>query len=275
MVASRVLWGSVAGLALAAAIAWVLAQGRLPSAPAAPRAAPQRSELERLSAELAEARERNLRLGAEVEWLRAQIALLGQAQAPAPPAQEPAAPQPEAAAPETGEGSEQDRLWFDAAALAAGGLPGHEVERLREVFDRSEMALIDLEHEARRDAWFRTPRYWQALRDLRMGLREEIGDEDFDLLLYATGRDNRVVISEVLRESPGERAGFQAGDVVVSYGGQRVFRAGELQRATTEGQRGERVAVDVLRDGERVRIYAERGPIGAKLRGARILPEGR
>ena len=37
--------------------------------------------------------------------------------------------------------------------------------------------------------------------------------------------------------------------------------------------RGDRVTIDVLRGGERIRLYGVRGPMGIKLRPARRLPE--
>jgi hypothetical protein len=281
MVASRVVWGSVAGLALLVPLVWALGHGadrgipvlageRAESAPAAPAA-----EVERLRAELAEQRERRQELALEVEWLRAQLDALARSReaAPAPTEGAGAAGPGE---PESGaEEPEEEELWFDGDALAAAGVAPYEIDRLRETFDASEMQLIDLEHQARREGWYRSRRYWQSLRDVRLGLREEIGDDSFDLLLYATGRNNRVVIDDVLRESPGEQAGFRAGDVVMSYGGRRVFKAGELKRATTQGDLGDRVAVDVLRGDERIRLYTQRGPIGVKLRPARELPEAR
>lgn len=282
MVTSRVVWGSAAGLALVAPLAWALSRG-----PDAPPPEPERgtrelasgdlsAELERLRATLRDERERNLELQGDVEWLRAQLAALGSAAAPPtamPETLDEAGAEAADAGPHSAQGEE--KLWFDAKALKTTGVPLHDVERLREIFDASEMALIELENQARREGWYRSQRYSQTLRDMRIGLREEIGDEAFDQLLYATGRTNRVVIEEVLRDSPGARAGIQSGDVVVSYDGRRVFRAGELKNATTEGEIGDRVTIDVLRDGEAIRLYAQRGPIGVKLRPAQLAPEVR
>jgi S1-C subfamily serine protease len=59
---------------------------------------------------------------------------------------------------------------------------------------------------------------------------------------------------------------------VLAYGERRIFQPTELQRATTAGKPGDRVPVWVLRDGERVRLHLELGPIGARLRSGRMLP---
>jgi hypothetical protein len=46
----------------------------------------------------------------------------------------------------------------------------------------------------------------------------------------------------------------------------------ELKQATTEGRAGERVAVDVWRDGARVRLWLPRGPLGIRMRQTRSPP---
>jgi hypothetical protein len=291
MLASRAVWGFAAGVVLTATV-WLLTPAHAP-----PEPSPSDSgQLEDLRAQLDAALDHNRELSTEVEWLNAQLDLVtgrGEAQPAAPEPDEAAAQEAEEAAAEErpaagtgeaavvfGEGEEtadgaSPKLWFDEEALAAGGLLPHEIERLRDIFNASEMNLIELEHQARREGWYGKPRYWRALQEMRSGLRQEIGEEDFDLLLYATGRKNRVVVDDVLRNSPGDRAGLEPGDVVLSYEGRRIFKAPELKRATVQGRRGDRVVIDVLRDGEVVRVYATRGPLGAKLRSTRMLPEVR
>lgn len=233
---------------------------------------PQRQELERLRAELDAQRQLNDELSGEVSWLRQQLDLLADFE-PAAPAPEEDSEGDEAAQADANAAEPQEKVWFDDQALLANGLPPDEVERLREVFESSEMAMLELDHQARREGWARTPRYRQERRALQIGLRTEIGDEAFDLMLFATGRPNRVLIANVLRDSPGERAGLQPGDVILSYGERRIFHPNELRSATTTGKLGENVRVDLLRDGETMRIYAQRGPIGVRLDRARMLPE--
>ena len=125
-------------------------------------------------------------------------------------------------------------------------------------------------HSGRLDRDFEYP---LVVPEGELATREEIGDESYDAMLYATGRKNRVVIRELLENSPGRSFGFESGDVVLSYDDRLIFRGRELRRATTQGERGEWVTVDVLRNGEVVRLRAQRGPIGAQLQSARILPD--
>ena len=172
-------------------------------------------------------------------------------------------------------GPASGRPWFDATLLAARGAPAAEIERLSDIFSESEMQRIDLDHRARREGWHRKRRYYNAIRAQQQHFREDIGDETYDLLLYATRRGNRVVLSDVLGNSPAANAGLQPGDMILSYDGERIFTGRELQRATTQGEIGESVAVDVLRRGERLRLYTTRGALGARLRSMRMLPETR
>jgi hypothetical protein len=290
------MWGIVASALLAALAGWFL--GRASSRPDAPPAvqAAQHRESAPPPSTLEAALERNRQLSAEVDWLQAQLDVLAsrhaatgeearadaalhsladaghQAADKSPDgAENGVEPGSEAASAEAGE--EPEDGWFDDAALAQAGLLPYEIDRIRDIFDASEMAAIGLEHQARREGWYGSPRYKQALYDQRTDLRANIGEEDFDLLLYASGRENRVVIDGLLRGSPGDRAGLQQGDVVLSYEGRRIFKAPELKRATVQGKAGDIVPIVVVRNGEVMRVYAERGPLGVRLRPDARLPE--
>ncbi|HEM47607.1 MAG TPA: PDZ domain-containing protein, partial [Alphaproteobacteria bacterium] len=84
--------------------------------------------------------------------------------------------------------------------------------------------------------------------------------------LYASGDRNRVILAELLERSPAAAAGIEPGDELISYDGERVFRAAELKRLTTEGEAGAPVELRVRREGEIVRLFVERGPLGVRLR---------
>lgn len=75
-----------------------------------------------------------------------------------------------------------------------------------------------------------------------------------------------MVVRQVLENSPAGRAGLEAGDVIVRYSGQRVFRPDEFKRATTIGQFGTPVTLEVLRDGVLYRFSVPRGPLGISMR---------
>jgi C-terminal processing protease CtpA/Prc len=93
-------------------------------------------------------------------------------------------------------------------------------------------------------------------------LRSEIGDTAYEQYLQANGRQTTISVSSVLESSPGQRAGLQPGDQIVSYGGARVFDVSDLNRQTMLGEPGESVVVDIMRDGVPMQIVMPRGPVG-------------
>jgi hypothetical protein len=253
---------------------------RQDSAPVGPPADARETELVALREALAAERSRRQELEGEVEWLRYQLEefvwdvperVREDEQQDDVAASDAAGDGSAADQPELGPGG-RGRPWFDTRALRSQGVDGGELQRLSEAFARSEMELLQLEDRARREGWYGGSRYSQALRDLRGSLRAELGDESYDRLLFASGRRNRVVVDDLLDRSPAQQAGIQPDDVICRYDGSRVFRAGELKGATSEGSAGELVAVEVMREGEHVRIYVPRGPLGVKISQARRLP---
>ena len=217
-------------------------------------------------------RAQRISLAAEVallRWVVEQLAPELAVEAPTSPAEGPDAEFPDAADSAPAPVSS----WFDESVLIERGVPPDEVRQLRERFEAAEMEELYLRDQAAREGWLRRPRLFQELRDIRTGLRQEIGEDAYDLMLYATGRNNRVVLSDVLATSPALAVGLRAGDVIMRYGGQRVFSASDLRRATRDDDAGATVAVDVLRDGEELRMYLPRGPVGVRLQPVRRSPE--
>ena len=159
---------------------------------------------------------------------------------------------------------------FDSEALREAGVSGSEVARLRERWEELQTDRLDLNHRALREGWFSTPRRRNANFLLELAVRRDVGEESYDAMLYASARPNRVVVSDVLSES-----GLEKGDLIRSYAGQRIFRPAELQRISAEGEVGERVEVEVERNGILRRLYLERGPVGALLDQASRPPAGR
>ena len=237
---------------------------RQPEAPAEPEAPALRAALE------AE-RARNAELEAQVAWLQDRVEELAAAALPAaaPGAAADADAAPSAAAP----AGAAETPWFRGETLLEAGAPADEVERLQAIASQALMQNVELSHRATREGWFRSPRYWTAVAREEERLRGEIGDADYDLVLWATGRPNRVVIADLLPDAPGRRAGLRPGDVVVRYGGTAVFRGDDLRAAAAAGSPGEWIEVEVMRNGERVRVDTPRGPIGARLAAARVRPE--
>lgn len=98
--------------------------------------------------------------------------------------------------------------------------------------------------------------------DTRAALREELGDAGYERYLQATGQPTSIQVRRVLAGSPAENAGLRPGDQVIGYAGRRVFSVNDLNQLTLEGEPGQPVLMDVLREGQQIQIYVPRGPIG-------------
>ena len=96
-------------------------------------------------------------------------------------------------------------------------------------------------------------------------LRAEIGDDEYENYLQATGRPTSVDVGTVLESSPAQRAGLQAGDKITGYDGKRVFNYWDLNEATLQGDAGSSVVVDIERDGVPMQVVMPRGPIGISM----------
>ena len=157
------------------------------------------------------------------------------------------------------------RPWFHGASLESLGFTPSEVQRIRETWEYTVMESLELETDRLRNG---EKGWWAAIRDqewIENQARETLGDSGYDAMLYAGGSKNRVILSELIDDSPGAAAGIEAGDQLISYGGQRVFHPRALKRLTTGGAAGELVEIRVQRAGQPVRIFMPRGPIGARI----------
>ncbi len=93
-------------------------------------------------------------------------------------------------------------------------------------------------------------------------LRAELGDAEYEQYLEASGRATTVTVGSVLESSPGQRAGLETGDEIVRYDGRRVFSYSDINNLQLEGEAGEPVTVDILRDDMPMQLVLPRGPIG-------------
>ena len=65
-----------------------------------------------------------------------------------------------------------------------------------------------------------------------------------------------VKIDEVNADSPAEKAGIKAGDIVVDYDGERVRSARQFTRLVQETPEGRSVAIGIMRDGQKQTVNA-------------------
>lgn len=163
----------------------------------------------------------------------------------------------------------------DVDTLVSAGFPRAKAEDVRQRLDEVDLERLYLRDRATREGWIEEPRFAQESRALGDGLgqiREEHGDALYDWVLYSSGRPNRVVVDDVMAGSAAFDVGLRAGDVVIRYDGGQLFRPGELRDATQLGRAGESVAVEVEREGETLRLFIPRGPLGVRIRSDRREP---
>ena len=156
---------------------------------------------------------------------------------------------------------------------------GFDQDRAAELISRSaeiDMERLYLRDQASRENWLDSERYSEALRKLENRsetLRDELGDDEYDRYLYASGGSNRIRIDSIIEGSPAQLAGLRPGDTIRSYNGAAVFSIGEVQVATKGGQYGELIPVEIVRNGETSLSYIPRGPLGVTLRARRQRPD--
>lgn len=100
--------------------------------------------------------------------------------------------------------------------------------------------------------------------DEDIGLREEMGDLEYERYRQALGRPVSAGIDGVLPGSVAESVGLRPGDEIVRYGGTRVLSGAELSLLSDEGEKGGSVLVEVLRDGQVMQLTIPRGYLGIR-----------
>jgi len=160
---------------------------------------------------------------------------------------------------------------FDEGRLLALRFHPSDIERLREAWESLELERIFLEN-ARARSKKRDGRHWLRIRALEEQTLGELGESDYDAVLYAAGGRNRVTVARVFPESPAEEAGYEVGDQILSYGEVPLFAANTLKTQTARCELGKSVAVTVLRDGSERRLWTPCGPLGLQLEMANAPP---
>ncbi len=160
--------------------------------------------------------------------------------------------------------------------LLSARIPLDTIQRIQQRIGANRLARLELRDQAIREDWLDTPEYVEKRQQLpgpTEGLREEFGDQTYDQYLYASGRPNRVIVREVFSGSAAESAGIEPGDILLSYASEFIYSMGDLQQATTEGDSGEAVLIEILRDELPFSTSVPRGPLGISMTISRKEPE--
>jgi len=164
---------------------------------------------------------------------------------------------------------------LDEQRLLAAGFAERDIERYRERLDQIALDQLYLRDQAAREGWLGTPRFAQEQRRLASasdGLREEFGESLYDWALFASGQPNRVAVADVIAGSAADSVGLAPGDVILRYDERVVLDAGQLRDATIAGAAGGQVSLEVMHDGEPLRVFVPRGPLGVRLAPALLEP---
>ncbi|MEX2124362.1 MAG: PDZ domain-containing protein [Woeseia sp.] len=146
-----------------------------------------------------------------------------------------------------------------ARLLEAGFAPG-QAEWIVQRESQLQMEMLQARFDAERSGELMD--FYQSRTAASDALRSELGDADYERYLDATGRSTSISVSNVLENSPAQRAGLRPGDQIMTYDGERIFSMSDLTHATLQGQPGEQVVLDVLRDGVTMQMVLPRGPVG-------------
>lgn len=172
-------------------------------------------------------------------------------------------------------GNPQNRAWFNRQALIEAGVDTATADSIKTRFEKQELEKLYLRDQAIREGWLGSRRYRDELKALDeqfSGLQKELGDEAYAAYLFATGQPNQVMVQSVLANSSADTAGIQANDQILRYGEQRIYNWQDLRTATTQGNSDETVSVEVIRDGKRLQLYVQRGPLGIRMNSSSTAP---
>ena len=144
--------------------------------------------------------------------------------------------------------------------LVENGVTPERAEWILQRESEARFEALQAEFDARRAGESVNP--YASNQDAQSRLRSDLGDADYENYLQSMGQPTAVMVQEVFGSSPANRAGLQAGDQLVSYGGTRVFSMTELRSQVMQGQTGEDVVIEIMRDGTRMQLIVPRGPLG-------------
>lgn len=144
---------------------------------------------------------------------------------------------------------------------------GFDAQQAAYIVDREKqvrLQSLDDRWEYRRQEYLQNPEEYDLLAD--NPLRAELGEQAYEQYLEANNRSTSVSVRQVLADSPAALSGLQAGDEIIGYNGQRVFNMSELNAASVQGDKGAPVTLEVMRNGSRIQLTVERGPLGVSSR---------
>jgi len=165
--------------------------------------------------------------------------------------------------------------------LAATGIAQDDAEALVLRLDELALARMEASFQVRQAATSGDPDLQRAARDARRqvpadatAIREEFGDATYDSYLYASGQPNRVEVTSVLRSSSAVGAGVESGDYLRALDGQPLYSVRDLTARIRAGSPEQTYALTIERNGETIDVWVPGGPLGVRITGATVDPDG-
>jgi hypothetical protein len=151
--------------------------------------------------------------------------------------------------------------------LIAAGIDPIDAAEIAAAVDKITLDRLRLRYETARNGDLGSTKYREALAEIpnpREFVQEQYGDDAYDSYLYASGRPNRVIVTDVLQESPAHQIGLQAGDVLISLDDQRIYSSRDIMSIASASAGS--VPLAIRRDGQILQYYVEPGPLGVRSR---------
>lgn len=144
--------------------------------------------------------------------------------------------------------------------LVLAGFSPSQAEAIAQREAELQMEALQARYDASQGGDMAT--FYRSRGAIDESLRAELGEADYERYRTATGQSTTVAVGSVIDSSPAQRAGLQYGDRIVRYDGERVYGMSDLTRQTMQGQPGQQVMVDILRDDIAMQVVIPRGPLG-------------
>lgn len=151
--------------------------------------------------------------------------------------------------------------------LVKAGFNSYEADEIVTLADQTTLNRLNLEYQATREGWRESPEYRERMAELpsiRDSISQQHGEEAYDRYLYASGRPNRIVVSDIYTSSAAEGAGLRPGDKVIAMANSRVYSVADLRSIATSGTEGELIPVTIERQGSQFEVFMPRGPLGVR-----------
>ena len=106
-----------------------------------------------------------------------------------------------------------------------------------------------------------------TLKEQEEALKIEVGEDEYDKKLIVFGVPNRIAVQHMSYYSPAKIAGLKPGDIVLSYGGKRIFNESDFNSMEIEKNEQNEIRLEISRNGELTEIYVPEGPLGVVFSG--------